>query len=633
MLSSIFMKDQKKLEEGVISVHPRGFGFVIPEEGEDIFIPKPHLNGAVDGDRVSVQVNTDTVSDKGPEGRVVEILKRGRVELAGIIDKRLSPDQWSVHVPIVGQGKQVIAQKASFPLKVGDRVLMDINEWTEDGILCRPKKFLGHITDPSVDIDCAIVEYELRNNFSPNAIQEAKRWGDTVPEKELTNRENFKSWEIFTIDPDTAKDFDDALSLTVDAKGHYHLGVHIADVSHYVAPNSALDKEARLRCNSTYFPNFCLPMLPHELSSNLCSLKEKVDRLTVSVLVEFDPIGNTVDYRIARSVINSQKRFTYKEAKEVLDGRLKSPHGETLARMAELCLLLKKRRAQRGSVEFSLPEVTLKVDEKGMPVDKETIYYDITHQLVEEFMLKANELVALYISNQGKNLTYRVHDVPSEENMKEFATLAEAFGFKMPNNPKSADFQRLFNEAENSPNGPYLAANYIRRMKLALYSADNIGHYGLSLTHYCHFTSPIRRYVDLVAHRILMGAKDDRKHLELVAETSSTQERVSAKAEISVLTLKKLRFAAAKKKEDKDKFYEAVITKIKPFGLAFEVIDLMLEGFLHISRVGTDYFHYDEKNQKLVGERTRQGYALGDKLAVRLKDVDLIHGEADWEIV
>lgn len=606
---------------------------MIPKEGEDIFIPKSQLNGAVDGDTVAVSLSTHSISDKGPEGSVKEILKRGRTEFAGTVDKRLSPDQWSVHVPIAGPEKQVIASKSPFPLKVGDRILMDILEWEDDEVICRPKKHLGHITDPSVDIDCALIEYGLREVFPSKAIEEAKRWGKNVGAKELVDREDFREWETFTIDPDTAKDFDDALSLTKDQKGHYHLGIHIADVSHYVPPNSALDKEARLRLNSTYFPNFCLPMLPHELSSNLCSLMEKVDRLTLSVLVDFDAEGNTLNYKIVRSVIHSDKRFTYKEAKKVLDGTVESPHKATLKNMEELCLLLKKKRSLRGSVEFSLPEVVLVVDNKGMPTATETVYYDITHQLVEEFMLKANELVALHISNQGKNLTYRVHDSPSEENMREFATLAEAFGFKMPTNPKSEDFQRLFKEAEDSPQGGYLATSYIRRMKMAIYSADNIGHYGLSLTHYCHFTSPIRRYVDLVAHRILMGGKDDRNHMELIAEASSEQERLSAKAEMSVLTLKKLRWAADRKKQDKDKLYEAVITKVKPFGMVFEVIELMLEGFVHVSKIGSDYYVYDNATQNLEGEHTGKSYKLGDKLSVRLKDVDLIHREANWEIL
>lgn len=620
-------------QEGIIRVHPRGFGFVIPEEGEDIFIPKSSLSGAVDGDRVKVEINLKAVSEKGPEGRVLEVIKRGRVELAGTVEKRLSENDYAVHVPLVGASKKVIAQKSPFKLQVGDRIIMDIVDWGEDEIWCHPKKHLGNITDPSIDNACALAEFELRSEFSPNVIKEAKRWGREVTADELVGREDFRDQETFTIDPDTAKDFDDALSLSVDEEGHYHLGIHIADVSHYVTPFSALDKEARLRCNSTYFPNFCLPMLPHELSSHLCSLMEKVDRLTVSVLVEFDKNGHVIEYRIARSVIQSKKRFTYKEAKEILDGKKKSKHEKTLKTMQELCLLLKKRRFERGSVEFSLPEVSLKVDEQGMPIDTETIYYDITHQLVEEFMLKANELVALHISNLGRNLTYRIHDIPSEENMKDFSLLAEAFGFKLPPKPKPGDLQRLFSESEDSPHAPYLATSYIRRMKLALYSPDNIGHYGLALTHYCHFTSPIRRYVDLVAHRILLGESDERKHLELIAESCSEQERISAKAEMSVLTLKKLRWAAAKKKENPRKTYEAVITKVKPFGIAFEVIELMLDGFIHVSQVGTDYYRWDEASQRLIGDKSRRGYALGDKIDVMLKQVDLIHKEAEWQIV
>lgn len=624
---------KKVFEEGVVRTHPRGFGFVIPEEGQDVFIPKAYLNGAVDGDHVKIEINLQAVSDKGPEGKVVEILKRGRVELAGTVEKRLSESEYLVHVPLVGSGKRVIAEKSPFKIQAGDRIVMDILDWGDEEIWCRPKKLLGNISDASIDNACAIAEFELRDPFPPAAIKEAKRWGDKVTDEEIASREDFRQLETFTIDPDTAKDFDDALSLSVDKKGHYHLAVHIADVSHYVTPFSHLDKEARLRCNSTYFPNFCLPMLPHELSSHLCSLKEKVDRLTVSVLVEFDPQGHVVEYRITRSVIRSQKRFTYKEAKLVLEGEKTSKHAPTLKRMVELCLLLKKRRFERGSVEFSLPEISLLVDEKGMPTATETIHYDITHQLVEEFMLKANELVALHIANQGRNLTYRIHDVPSEENMKDFSLLADAFGFKLPEKPKPVDIQRLFSEAEESPHGPYLATSYIRRMKLAIYSPDNIGHYGLALTHYCHFTSPIRRYVDLVAHRILLGESDERKHLELIAESCSEQERISAKAEMSVLTLKKLRWAAAKKKENPYKRYEAVITKVKPFGIAFEVLELMLDGFVHVSQVGSDYFRFDERTQRLIGDKTKRGYSLGDKVEVMLKQVDLIHKEAEWQFV
>ncbi|MFN4174660.1 MAG: RNB domain-containing ribonuclease, partial [Parachlamydiaceae bacterium] len=253
-------------------------------------------------------------------------------------------------------------------------------------------------------------------------------------------------------------------------------------------------------------------------------------------------------------------------------------------------------------------------------------------QLVEEFMLKANELVALHLANLGKNLTYRIHDMPSEDNMRDFALMAEAFGFKMPLKPTPQDVQRLFEEAEGSPIGPYLATHYIRRMKMAQYSPQNIGHFGLSLSHYCHFTSPIRRYVDLVAHRLLFGFSDDISHLEMISSQASEKERISAKAEMSVLTLKKLRYANAKKKADPNKQYEAVITKIRPFGFSFEVLELMLDSSISLSDL-EDYYVYDDRRQVLRGERRKKMYALGDKILVHLKGVDLIHLEAFWDIV
>ena len=449
-----------------------------------------------------------------------------------------------------------------------------------------------------------IEEYGIRSDFQKRVIKEAKNYGTSVSRTDIAQREDLRDWEIFTIDPDTAKDFDDALSLAKDKKGHYHLGVHIADVSHYVTPGSALDTEAALRCNSTYFPGTCLPMLPSVLSDNLCSLKEKVNRLTVSVLVEFDPEGNQVKYRIARTVIRSAKRFTYREAKEVLDRKKKSKHAKTLDLMVELCQLLKRKRYDRGSIEFAIPDLVIIVDEKGVPLRTDYVEYDITHQLVEEYMLKANELVATHITNQGKLVAYRIHDEPSEENMKEFATLARAFGYELPDRPTQAQLQKMFDEALQTPQGQHLASSFIRRMRLAVYSADNIGHYGLALTHYCHFTSPIRRYVDLVAHRIIFGDTPDQQMLDSISKMCSERERISAKAENSVSLLKKLRLLKSLKEEDPYKEYEAIITRVKPHGLTFEVLEMMTEGFLHVSELENDYYVFEEREMRLRGRHT-----------------------------
>lgn len=633
-------KNPAEVATGVIRVHPRGFGFLQPHDPAtypvDIFIPKHLTHNAVDGDVVEVLINADSVSEKGPEGKVITILERSRTHLAGIICD-IEPYGCNIaYVPLLGTSQRVVVHpSAEHTLKIGDRIVMEVTSWgsKETETQCKLTHVIGHISDPSCDIPAAIEEYELRSEFPNAAVLEAKKMSPKVTAKDLIEREDIRHIDCFTIDPDTAKDFDDAVNLTKDEKGHYHLGVHIADVSHYVRPGSALDTEAKERCNSTYFPGCCIPMLPPELSENLCSLKPNVNRLTVSVFVTFDSQGNELDFRIVRTVIKSSKRYTYKEALAILQGKKKSKHAPTMHLMVELCGLLKQKRYERGSVEFAMPELVVIVDEKGTPTKTDYITYDITHQLVEEFMLKANEIVARHLTQQGKNLTYRIHDVPSEDNLKDFSQLAIAFGFDLSEKPSPFEIQKLFDEALSTPYGQYLATSYIRRMRLAIYSPENIGHYGLSLSHYCHFTSPIRRYVDLVVHRILFGEDDNLENLELIASKCSDQERISAKAENHVVLLKKLRLLETVHQKEPRKQYEAVITRVKNFGVSFEVLDFMLESFLHVSELEDDFYQFDDVRALLKGRRTGQVFHSGDRLLVMLKHVDFITLESEWSFV
>lgn len=625
---------------GIIRMHPRGFGFVSAENTdqykEDIFIPKPFTMNAVDGDKVEVQVNTESVSEKGPEGKVVSVLSRSRTHMAGIV-RSVSPlGQILAYVPLLGLSQRVVVEPTKeIPLREGDRIVMEILDWgsKETETICKPTYHIGHISDPSCDIKAAIEEFEIRADFPSKVTKEAQTFGIQVSRKDIEDREDLRDQVCVTIDPDTAKDFDDAVSLTKDKNGHYHLGVHIADVSHYVKEGSTLDEEAMLRCNSTYFPGCCVPMLPPELSENLCSLKPEVNRLTASVFMHFDASGNLLNYRMARTVIRSAKRFTYREAKEVLDGKKKSKFAPLLDLMVELCKLLKVKRYERGSIEFALPELVVIVDEKGAPQKTDYIAYDVTHQMIEEFMLKANELVALHLSKIGKGVTYRVHDVPSEENMKDFSMLTGAFGYTLSENPTSKELQTMFDEALQTPYGQYLATSYIRRMRLAMYSPENIGHYGLGLTHYCHFTSPIRRYVDLVVHRTLFGEASEKETLEEIAKECSEQERISAKAENSVVMLKKLRLLDRMCQEDPYKQFEAIVTKVKNFGFYFEVIDLLIESYLHVSELESDYFTFEESGQKLTGRHTGTTYSAGQKITVMLKELDFIVLESKWYLV
>lgn len=622
---------------GTIRVHPRGFGFVVPDDPkkypQDVFIPKHLTDNAVDGDRVEVEVNPDTRSEKGPDGKILSILERGRSHVAGIISHVEAATM--AHVPILGPNKPVIVKDGkNKKLQVGDRLILSIVEWGDqkNPTLCEVKKKIGHIDDPSCDIEAAVEEYDLTSTFPKNVVQEAKTFGKSVPKKDQKGRLDLSKTPCITIDPETAKDFDDALSISKEKNGHYLLGVHIADVAHYIPAGSALDKEALNRSNSTYFPGTCIPMIPEELSNNLCSLRQGVIRLTVSVLMEFDKEGTLVSSSIERSFIKSQKRFTYGEAKEILDGKKKSTHAPAIKLMEELCLLLKAKRTKRGSVDFALPELVILVDEHGDPTEVKVEEYDITHQLVEEFMLKANEVVAKNLSDREKGVLFRIHEEPAEENLQDFFSLARALGFHVPPKPTSDDIQALFDEAKKTSYNQQLAIGFIRNLKLAYYTPQNVGHYGLALEHYCHFTSPIRRYSDLITQRVLFDEEGEDLNLEKAGQHCSDQERKSFRAEMGVKKLKKLRVLEGWMEDDPDWDYSSKVTKIKPFGLFFEIEELFLEGFLHISELGSDYFNFDPKNEVMVGRSSGFRYTIGTEIHVRPKIVDLIHLETEWEL-
>ncbi len=451
--------------------------------------------------------------------------------------------------------------------------------------------------------------------------------------KEIQARRDLTALECVTIDPDTARDYDDAISLECDSKGHFHLGVHIADVAHYVKPDTHLDKEAFLRCNSTYFPGQCVPMLPEELSNELCSLKPKVIRLTQSVLAEFDPVGNLVTYEVCRSAIKSQKRFTYKEALQVLLKKKKSIHAPLLERMTQLCALLKVKRTERGSVDFAMADNVMIVDKEGIPQKFERVEYDVTHQMIEEFALKANELVAIHLSNQGKSLIFRIHEEPNPDSFQDFFAFARSLGFILPPKPTQKDIQKLFTDAKDSPFIHQLNVSFIRSMRLACYSPENIGHYGLSLEYYCHFTSPIRRYTDLIVQRLLFNELPPESDLTAIAAACSLKERISFKAESSVVLLKNFRFAQVFFNEDPTRIYPGVITKVKPFGLHFEIPQFDLEGSLHVSQIGNDFYEYNATRMEFRGSRTGVHFSPGQPIQVRLDKIDLIQLQSQWAIV
>lgn len=620
------------LVQGTISVHPKGFGFVKVEGmGSDVFIPKPGMNQAIDGDLVEIEVNP-VVSVKGPEGTVVSILKRSKTHLAMTVLTQEN-QHWSAFSPLFGMEKTILV-KSAVPLIPGDRIICKVLNWDtqEKQIEAVLEKKMGHISDASIDVDAAIEEFNLPKSFSHEAIEEAKSFGNKVVFRPAEGREDLTDLDCITIDPDTARDFDDAISLSVDEQGCFHLGVHIADVAQYVRPNTCLDQEAQLRCNSTYFPGKCLPMLPEELSNELCSLKPKVNRLTQSVLAEFDSLGNLKQYRIVRSMIRSRKRLTYKEAFKILEEDKEHEFFPLLNRMVSLCHLFKQKRKDRGSIDFSLPDDVILVNKEGVPTRIERIEYDITHQMIEEFMLKANEMVAEHLSQKGVSVIYRVHEEPTPESVKDFHTFARSLGYYLPPNPAHHDIQKLFQEAKGSPFQEQLSVSFIRSMKLAFYSPENLGHYGLALHYYCHFTSPIRRYTDLIIQRLLFQEIPPDYDISKVAIACSEKERISFRAESSVVILKKLRLAHTELDRDPQKIYSAILTRIKPFVLFFEVAAFDLEGSFHISELGDDFYEYNPKAMSFTGTRTGKKFVLGQTLFVRLEKVNFLLRQASWVI-
>ena len=614
---------------GTFRKNPKGFGFVTVKDikMEDIFISRNDLNNAIDEDEVEVEVKS--ITKKGIDGIITRIIKRNKKNLFAIVFKRSEKNTYLCYSASLGLDNliEISSQKN---LEIGDRLIIKIQKWNGNikGVLF---KFLSSIFDASKDIESAIAEFELRSDFPKKVKNEVKNFD--ITDEDLKKREDLSSLDCVTIDPETAKDFDDSISLTKDKNGNFHLGVHIADVAHFVKEGSELDKEAKLRCNSVYFPKKAIPMLPEKLSSELCSLKPSVIRLTVTVMMIIDKEGELKSYEIFRSFIKSKRRFSYEEALKTLKSKKQTPFKNLLHTMVDLMHLLKKKRFERGSIDFALKDASIIVDNSGNPIKIVVHEYDETHQMIEEFMLKANEIVALHLAKEKKALIYRVHEQPSLENFKDFYELAMSLGFKLPNKPDHKDIQNLFLEAKDTPYLQRLSINFIRNLKLAMYSPDNIGHFGLALEHYTHFTSPIRRYSDLIIARLLFDEIKEPTDLSAIAKELSNKERIAFKAESSVVLLKKYRLLKKVLKKEPNKIFEATVVKVKPFAIIFEIDDFYVEGFLHVSELFDDFYEYDEKTFKLRGTRHRKEFSFGKKIFLKIQHIDLILMQAKYKMV
>jgi ribonuclease R len=646
------LPSEADLVTGKLSIHQAGYGFLVPEKsGEpDIFVAAENTGTAMNGDRVVVRVNRDVPPRRAKgrsvragqrtDGRVIRILERARDTIVGTLQHSknfyyvVPDDPRIVHNVYVQQAKDRAAN-------VGDKVVVRLEAWESRHVNPEGEiiEVLGPSEAPGIDMLSIIRKYDLPTEFPKAVADEANRIPKSVEQRMLEGREDLRNKFIATIDPDDARDFDDAIDVEkIENESGWRLGIHIADVSAYVTPNSALDREARRRGNSVYLPDRVIPMLPERLSNGVCSLNPGVDRLTFSVFIEFDNNGRPKNARFARSVIRSAKRLTYREAYAILQSR---PNGELSRRLHtawELASLLRRKRFEHGSLDLDFPEVKVYVDPNGKPIRLERVENDESHQLIEEFMLAANEAVARELRHRSIATIYRVHEDPDPEKLGEYREFILSFGYKVGDLSHRKEVQRFLASIRGKPEEQALKIGLLKSLKRARYTVQPLGHYGLAKANYLHFTSPIRRYADLVVHRTLAERNSSRRskidigQLESLAGHISDTERNAADAEIESVRLKKLQFFQRQLEERDPQVFRAAIVDVRNYGLVVELPDAVVTGLVHISALTDDFYRFDAAQRRLIGRRTNRRYRVGDEIRVFVARVDTFKQQIDFAI-
>lgn len=636
-----------QMATGIFIGHARGFGFVTPDAGgEDIFIPASETMGAMQKDRVLYKMLHKAEKGKKADGVIVRILERGQQRIVGTFEAGSKGYGF-----VVADDKKIakdifISRENTKGAVTGHKVVVEITDYGEDRRNPEGKviEILGHINDPGVDILSVIRRYELAVEFPEEVYAEIEHLGTEVAEADKKGREDLRDLLTITIDGADAKDLDDAVSLKRLGNGNFELGVHIADVSHYVRENTALDKEAYARGTSVYLVDRVIPMLPHKLSNGICSLNPHVDRLALSCLMEVNGRGEVVSHRILESVINSDYRMTYTAVREILeDGTpaLLEQYAEILPMledMEELRQILGEKRRKRGSVNFDLPESKIILDENGKPIDIKPYEKSIATNMIEEFMLVCNETIAENSFWQEMPFMYRSHQEPDEDKLEKMEQFLRGFGYylrKKDGEIHPRELQKVLQKAEETDEERIITRMVLRSMMQARYTAENGGHFGLAAKYYCHFTSPIRRYPDLEIHRMikkmLHGELDEkasvyyRRKMPDWAKHCSKQERVAEDAERDTDALKKVEFM-----EDKvGQIYEGIISGVTNWGIYVELPNT-IEGMVALSQMDDDYYEFDEKKMLVFGKRTKKSYRLGDKVVVSVAKVDRMMGTIDF---
>jgi ribonuclease R len=661
------LPSRENLVSGVLSCHRDGYGFLVPEDRtlfkEDIFIPGRNMEEALHGDRVLVRVERKKIPSKRNFGRRRSRKEDDRERFEGAVVRVLERK----HPTVVGRFHE--HTRFPFVTPLDARMIYDIRipfQYTksaQDGqivvaVITLPpgrnqipqgkvSEILGSPGDPGIEYKIVAHKYGLPVEFSAKTLAEAEALPDRVLKEDRADREDFRDEIAVTIDGETARDFDDAVSLKKLPSGRYILGVHIADVSHYVREGSSIDADAYERGTSVYFPDRAIPMLPPKLSSGICSLKPGQDRLVLSAIMEIDGKGKVLDFNLLPGVLHSRERMTYTDVASILTGQNskgRDRYAELIPlfeNMKELCLILSQKRYRRGAVDFDLPEADIQFDKNGKVISVLPAERNIAHRIVEEFMLQANERIAEQLSSSGGPALYRIHEKPDPAKVDEFAEFASALGYKLEKHDgqyRPKDFQKFISQMERKPEQKFLTYLMLRSFMQARYSETNAGHFGLAAAEYTHFTSPIRRYPDLVVHRLLKALLNKHspdaqemisKRMPEIAAHTSARERIANEAEREIEKIKKVQFMKEKLGEE----FEGLVFSVTKQGFFVELLDHYVEGFVPISTLIDDFYLYREKTHSFIGERRRRRIQLGTKVRVRLDSADIETARLSFSVV
>lgn len=638
---------------GIIHVHPDRFAFILSEQpGQgDLFIAAANTGTARHGDRVVARILRRGLTERRggrpsargsdrQEGTVIRILERASNNAVGTLRTSknfffVEPDDARMVHNIYVQPRVRATGETALP---GQKVVVRLDDW--DSPHLNPEgeiiEILGRAEDPGVDMLSIIRKYNLPGDFPKAAAKEADQLPARIPDAEIRRRRDCRKMEVATIDPDDAKDFDDAIHVEKVQNG-WRLSVFIADVSHYVKPGTALDREAAERGNSVYMVDRVIPMLPERLSNDLCSLKPKVDRLAMAAFLEFDTKGRVKKSEFGPAVIRSRRRFTYAEALKVLHGKASGSVERMLKEAWKLASILRANRFEKGSLDLDFPEIKVRLDKNGRPLRIDKLDNDESHQLIEEFMLAANEAVAREIKRRSLPSIYRIHEEPDPQRLEEFADLARSYGARPGNLVQRNEVRRFLKSIRGKAEEYPLKLGFLKSLKRASYSTEPAGHYGLAKEDYTHFTSPIRRYADLVVHRVVMQllgrkVKTATQPLTKICDAIVTTEKAASDAERESVKLKQLEYFDEQTRKRRPDSFQAVVIDVRNYGLLVELPDHMITGLIHVSALPDDFFIFDAGRFRFIGRRSRRVFQLGQKLKVNPVRVDIGKRQVDFVV-